>query len=164
MVQESWSWDHGKVPIQDFFVPFIKHAVLSGKTTHTKWCLKNIAVFSKQCGKQLVLSISHMHTYIVSFGVSRCQKSRGSFCISPSLPFSAGLALFGIFDFQKYLSEFPHFTYRLKGSVCCSHFCKNVFFDCHNCTDVPTKIGGGGGKGVELQQKIYKKCFVEAKL
>ena len=24
MVQESWSWDHGKVPIQDFFVFFHK--------------------------------------------------------------------------------------------------------------------------------------------
>ena len=41
MVQESWSWDHGKVPIQDFLFPFIKHAVLNGKTSHTKGCLEN---------------------------------------------------------------------------------------------------------------------------
>ena len=42
MVQESWSWDHGKVPIQDFnLFSFIKHAVLNGHTAHTKGCLEN---------------------------------------------------------------------------------------------------------------------------
>ena len=41
MVKESWSWDHGKVPIQDFLFPFIKHAVLNSQTAHTKGCQEN---------------------------------------------------------------------------------------------------------------------------
>ena len=66
MVQESWSWDHGKVPIQDFFLfPFIKHAVLNGQTAHTKGCLEN------RCGTKLLrvkwsLSVDNFERRIAS--------------------------------------------------------------------------------------------------
>ena len=60
MEQESWSWDPGKVPIQDFFVSIHKNLVLNGKTAHTKGCLENRCVFLYSCKRQMT---THLHTW-----------------------------------------------------------------------------------------------------
>ena len=61
MVQASWSWDHGKVPIQDFLFPFIKHAVLNGQTAHTKGCPENrcASIQARSCNADNVVRNPH---------------------------------------------------------------------------------------------------------
>ena len=57
MVQESWSWEHGKLPIQIFLFPFIKHAVLNGQTAHTKRVSREIAVVDPGLQERAFLAV-----------------------------------------------------------------------------------------------------------
>ena len=89
MVQESWSWDHGKVPIQDFLFPFIKHAVPNGqnraykRVSRESLCaiVQNQTIEPKRLKKNFIfcvkLSFSHSVERLRLFLSPRCEGKVG---------------------------------------------------------------------------------------